>query len=115
MTAIATFTDNKLQQLKTTEPYESPLKVNALINSMMRGRGNNVGTFTLDANAASTAVIDTLYESQQGVWLTALTANAAAELGAGTIYLSNRIGGQFTFTHANNIQTDRTYLYVRVG
>ena len=43
------------------------------------------------------------------------TANASAEVGAGTIYVSARAKQTFTLTHANNGQTDRTYKYAIIG
>jgi hypothetical protein len=39
------------------------------------------------------------------------TANAAAEIGNGTIYVSSRGKQTATITHANNSQTDRTFAY----
>ncbi|MGH7239985.1 MAG: hypothetical protein ACREHG_07955 [Candidatus Saccharimonadales bacterium] len=85
------------------------------INQLMRGRGNNVSQVTLTANAGTTVVTDNNFQSQMGVWLSATTANAAAELGSGTIYVSAKQKGQFTLTHANNAQTDRTYDYQVLG
>jgi hypothetical protein len=43
------------------------------------------------------------------------TANAAAEIGAGTAYISARTKRSFTITHANNSQSDRTFGYVVIG
>jgi hypothetical protein len=43
------------------------------------------------------------------------TANAAAEIGNGTIYVSAQGKQTLTLTHANNGQTDRTYRYVILG
>jgi hypothetical protein len=44
-----------------------------------------------------------------------MTANAAAEVGAGTIYISAVSHRSFTITHANNAQTDRTFGFVCIG
>jgi hypothetical protein len=43
------------------------------------------------------------------------TANAAAEIGNGTLYVSSRDKQQFTITHASNTQSDRTFGYVVQG
>jgi DNA-binding beta-propeller fold protein YncE len=45
------------------------------------------------------------------------TANAAAELAAGTMYITdaNMGNGTFTVIHANNAQTDRDFRYAVVG
>ena len=85
------------------------------INSLLSGKTNNVGTLTLTASVASTSVSNPLFESSQVPIFVPLTANAAAELGAGTMYVSARTTGQFTVTHANNAQTDRTFGYIFVG
>jgi hypothetical protein len=91
------------------------MRVAESINGLIDGKLDVVGTFTLTANAASSVIEDNLFESQQVPLIIPTTANAAAEIGAGTIYLSARTKGSFTLTHANNAQTDRTYLYVRLG
>jgi hypothetical protein len=44
-----------------------------------------------------------------------MTANAAAEVGNGTIYVSAVTNGSFTLTHANNSQVDRTFRYAISG
>ena len=43
------------------------------------------------------------------------TANASAEIGNGTIFISARNDGNYVLTHANNSQNDRTFLYVILG
>lgn len=84
-------------------------------NLVLQGRLNVVGSVTLDANAATTTVNDPLFGPNMAPLLIPTTANAAAEQGAGTLYASARTAGGFTLTHANNAQTDRTYIYVRIG
>ena len=91
------------------------MRVAESINGLIDGRLDVVGSFTLTANAASTAVEDNLFESQQVPLIIATSAKAAAEIGAGTLYLSDRTKGSFTLTHANNGLTDRSFLYVRLG
>jgi hypothetical protein len=85
------------------------------INGLLDGKLDIVGTFTLTANTTTTAVADNKFESNMIVLWVPTTANAAAEIGAGTLYLSSRGVQTFTLTHANNAQTDRTFLYVRLG
>lgn len=85
------------------------------VNRILQGRANNVGTVTLTDNAASTTVSDNKFESGMVPVLVPTTANASAEIGAGTIYVSARAQGSFTLTHANNAQTDRTFLYLYWG
>lgn len=85
------------------------------INGLLDGKLDVVGTFTLAANAGSTVVADNKFEANMVVLWVPTTANAAAEIGNGTLYLSDRSFQSFTLTHANNAQTDRTFLYVRLG
>lgn len=83
------------------------------INKMLSGRANNAGTLTLTAGATTTAVIDPAFESSMVPILIPTTANAAAAVT--NVYLSTRVNGSFTLTHANTATTDRTFLYVRWG
>jgi hypothetical protein len=43
------------------------------------------------------------------------TANAAIEIGNGTMYVSAVTNGAFTITHANSATTGRTCLYALQG
>ena len=89
--------------------------VKTTINEMLKGRGNQTSSFTLTDNATTTTVTDNLFAADMTPSWTPTTANAAAETGAGTMYVSARANGSFTITHANNAQTDRTFLYLRAG
>ena len=84
---------------------------------IMDGRTNNVIEVTLDANEASTTVTDARITFQSALIPMPRTANAAAEIGAGTMYIadSGRANGSVTIVHANNAQTDRDFLFVIVG
>lgn len=88
-----------------------------IITAMQRGRSNNVGTVTLTASAASTTITDARIAADSAVILIPTTANAAAEMGNGTLYLAegSRVNGSIDITHANNAQTDRTYRYAIIG
>jgi hypothetical protein len=92
-----------------------PRKVNTAINQLAQGRSNAVGTVTLQAGATTTLVTAGNCGAGSVVLLSPLTAHAAAELGNGSIYVSNVANGSFTLTHANNAQTDRTFGFVAVG
>ena len=85
------------------------------INELTQGRSNATGSVTLTENAATTAVTNDNFAPGSTVYFTQTTANAAAEIGAGTMYVSARAKGTFTITHANNAQTDRTFLYAILG
>ena len=88
-----------------------------IVTAMQRGRHNNVGTVTLTASATSTTLTDSRIATDSAIILVPTTANASAEMGNGTIFISEtgRVNGSIVITHANNIQTDRTYRYAIIG
>jgi hypothetical protein len=104
MTAMVLATDE--QDLK---------RICAAINQLAQGRSNAVGTVTLTASAATTVTTAVNCGAGSVVLLSPKTANAAAELGAGTAYISAVANSSFTITHANNAQADRTFGYVCLG
>lgn len=83
------------------------------LNELLKGRANNVGEVTLTANVTSTTTTDTRIKSQMKVFLSPLTANAAAALT--NVYVSAIADGSFTLTHSSTATTDRTYDYVFHG
>ncbi len=93
------------------------LKVAFAINQLIRGRGNNIGTMTLKENVTTTTITPDkrVMNSSATVLPIPRTANASAEWAGGAMYLSEVTKTTFTFTHANNSQTDRTFDYVIIG
>ena len=85
------------------------------LQQLASGRSNATGSVTLTASAASTTVTNANCASGSTPHLTATTANAAAEFKNGTIYVGTVSNGSFVITHANNSQTDRTFLYAVLG
>ena len=97
-------------------PDEKDLRRYAIaIQELSAGRSNAVKTITLTANATTTVVSFDNCSADSVPVLTPLTANAAAEIGAGTLYISAVANKSFTITHANNAQTDRTFGFVCIG
>lgn len=90
-------------------------KIVCAIRELFEGRSNAVGTFTLTPSAASTVVSAPNCGTGSSVLLTPKTANAAAELGNGTMYIATVANGSFTVTHANNAQSDRTFMWAAFG
>lgn len=82
---------------------------------LFRGKTNNTGSFTCDTGAASTVVSDEKCSPSSTIYYTPTTANASAEVGAGTIYISAKADGSFTVTHVNSATTGRTFDYIIVG
>jgi hypothetical protein len=88
-----------------------------VLQQLRSGKMEVVGELTLTASAATTAVTDIRVSPQSVIVWHPRTANAAAELAAGTMYITdaNMGSGTFTVTHANNAQTDRHYRYACIG
>ena len=98
--------------MNAPSPVESdPYRIVRAIRELFEGRRNTTGTVTLAANTASTVVAHVNFGSASVPHLTPQTANAAAEIGNGTLFVSARANGSFTLAHANNAQSDRTFLY----
>jgi len=90
-------------------------QVAAVVNRLAQGKLNCIGAVTLAAGAATTDVNDPRATASSIVLLMPMTANAAAELGNGTLYIAARSKGSFTLAHANNVQTDREFGYALIG
>jgi hypothetical protein len=73
-----------------------------------------VGTCTLTAGAASTAVSNTSVTANSIIFLFPTSANAAADVGSATgVYISSKSGGtSFTIAHPNNANADKTFNYL---
>jgi DNA-binding beta-propeller fold protein YncE len=71
----------------------------------------------LTANVASTVLSDVRISPQSVLAFHPRTANAAAELGNGTLYVTdaNMGNGTATITHANNAQVDRSFRVAIIG
>lgn len=92
---------------------DTPRNIFALINELIRGRSNAVGTVTLTANVTTTTVTKSTINSSAQVFLSPKTVNAAAAVA--TTYISAIGAGTFTITHANAATTDRTFGYLVNG
>lgn len=92
-------------------------QVSAAVRLAMAGKLNAVGDFTCTANAASTVLTDSRLTINSAVIFDPTTANAAAELAAGTMYVltANRNNETWTVTHANAASTDRTFKVLIIG
>lgn len=104
-----------------TNPIEWCSRIALVLNNVMRGRTNNVGIVTLTANAATTVVTlaKGVLSQDSAIIFDPLTANAATELYGATMYIltanRNVTNKQYTITHANNSQNDRSFRYIIVG
>lgn len=85
------------------------------LTALASGRSNATGTITLETGVASTTVIDRNCAIGATIQFMPTTANAAAELGNGTMFVSAVSNGSFTITHANSATTGRTFRYAIIG
>ena len=90
-------------------------KVVLAIQQLAAGRSNAVGTVTLATGSSATIVSTPNCAVGSTPILTPATANAATELGNGTMYVSAVTNGSFTITHANSATSGRTFLFALMG
>ena len=86
-----------------------------VVNNIMRGKINATLDVTLTVSAASTTVNDARIGGNCGIYLMPLSANAAAEIGNGTIWWGTAGSQTVTLNHANNAQADRTFRLLLIG
>ncbi len=90
-------------------------KIILALQQLAAGRSNAVGTVTLATGSAITVVTDKNCAVGSTPLLTPVTANAATEIGNGTVYVSAVANGSFTITHANSTTAGRNFLYALQG
>lgn len=109
----------RLVPLEYANQREWLRKIAIGVNDLINGQMNATGTVTLTQSAATTVVKDRRVGRDSVILFMPLTANAAAEIGAGTMYVQTTDiaprSFQFTINHANNAQTDRNFRYVVLG
>lgn len=99
----------------------SPRDTAATINATLEGKLNCLFEATLTAGAGSTALTEATAPGVSRVGPESiilpmpLTANAATELAAGTMYVSAQGNGSLTITHANAGSVDRSFRFVVLG
>lgn len=80
-----------------------------------QGHLANTGLVSLTSGVAATVVTDARLGVLSCVGFMPTTANAAAEIGNGTMYVSSQSKGAFTITHANGATGDRTFRFSILG
>ena len=88
------------------------------LQQLASGRSNATGTVTLVTSSTTTTVTPTqsgIISSSSQIIITPTTANAATEIGNGTIYVSTVGKDTFTLTHANSATTGRTFSWAVLG
>jgi hypothetical protein len=99
------------------DPIEWLRRTEPVVNGLMQGKSNNYGTVTLTANAASTTVTEAPNRISSSCVILFMPTTSNAAVANQTMYVSNRdpANNQFTITHANNAQSDKTFRYVIIG
>jgi hypothetical protein len=89
-------------------------KIAEAVHQLTRSRDGEV---TLTPGATITVVIDPTVTPDTVILFDPLTANAAAEIYAGTMYVlpANRFLGSFAITHLNAGTTDRAFRWLAWG
>jgi hypothetical protein len=90
-------------------------KVILALQQLAAGRSNAVGAVTLATGASTTTVSDPNCAAGTVPLLAPASANAAAEAGNGTMYVSAVANGSFTISHANSATAGRTFHYALQG
>ena len=85
------------------------------VGELRQGKIDARSSFTLTANQATTTLSDPNIGPDSVIAWHPTTANAAAEIGNGTLYVSSQGNETATLTHANNAQVDRTFKYAVLG
>jgi hypothetical protein len=101
--------------MKTLDPRERNIaKIAEAVHQLSRDRDDVV---TLTASVTTTVVMDPTVTPDTVILFDPLTASAAAELAAGTMYVhaAGRLFGSFTITHANAGTTDRAFRWIAAG
>lgn len=103
-----------LQPLKINPPYDPVFVVSTLINKLISGHLNSVGTVTLTNGGTSTVLSDTAIKPTSKVFVTATSANAGTVTGIwvdkSTIPAPD--GGKITINHSLVVASDLTLDYV---
>ena len=104
---------SQLQQLRTTPPYDEPWKIATLVNRLVSGRINSLGSVTLTNNGTSTTLSDNNIKQGSKLFFTPTTAHAAAV--SGLWYDPASIpenGGTVTLHHNAVAQADLSFDYL---
>jgi hypothetical protein len=84
------------------------------VNALLRGKVNSTGSVTLASGGATTTTLTDINIGPESViFMSARTANAAGFLSG--LYVSAKMIGSATLTHAANTAGDRIYDYAVFG
>jgi len=106
---------SKLPPLRTTPPYDPTAKMVTVINRLMVGSLNSVGSVTLTDNGTTTVLSDNHVSRGCKLFLFPTTAHAAAVTGLWADPTSVPAdGGSIRLTHSAAAQADLNFDYLIV-
>lgn len=95
-------------------PFDAYLDYYRIINNILNGGIDSVGSVTLTTSTTDTTVSSVSITNDSFIGLTPTTLNAAGALS--TTYVSSRVAGSyFILTHSNTATADRTFVYSILG
>jgi len=93
-------------------PFSTQRDTSDVVNNILSGKLNAVGTFTVTNSATSTVVTDYRVGKESVILLMPTTSAAAGEIA--TTYVSTRAKNSFTVTHPS-ATTSRIFDYCVIG
>lgn len=91
----------------------TPREISEVVNNLMNGKSNNIGTITLAQSSATTTLLDARIGIESVILFTPTSSHAAAEMAH--LYISAQTSGEATITHRNTGHSDLNFQYVIIG
>tara|TARA_B100000989_G_C19514082_1_gene460699 strand:+ start:1084 stop:1398 length:315 start_codon:yes stop_codon:yes gene_type:complete len=97
-------------------PYSGgdPRQVAFVVNNILEGKLNSIGSIQLSNNVTSTIVNDKRVGNDSIILFMPTNSFASNELASGSMFVSSTQKQVFTITHLNNANT-RTFKYIVLG
>ena len=84
-----------------------------VVNGIMDGKTNNIGTVTLAQSSTTTTLTDARIGIESVILFTPTSSNSASEMAH--LFISAQTNGSATITHRNTGHADLTFQYIIVG
>ena len=84
-----------------------------IVNGIMDGKTNNIGTVTLAQSATTTTLTDARIGIESVILFTPTSSNSASEMAH--LFISAQTNGSATITHRNTGHADLNFQYIIVG
>lgn len=91
----------------------NPRQISEVVNNLMNGKSNNIGTVTLAQSSATTTLTDARIGVESVILFTPTSSHAASEMAH--LYISAQTSGEATITHRNTGHSDLHFQYVIIG